>query len=135
MYRITKEFHFEAAHRLLGLPDDHPCGRLHGHSYRVEVVIECPCLDERGFCQVDYRDLDPFGEWIKLSLDHATILNAIDPLVDHAWPGQPKRHVLVGNPTAENLARYLFEKAKEVTPYATAVRVSETRKTWAEYRP
>jgi 6-pyruvoyltetrahydropterin/6-carboxytetrahydropterin synthase len=118
MYRITKLFDFSASHRLEHLPDGHPCARLHGHNYRVEVVIESPCLDDRGFCQVDYGELAPFKAFLDERLDHRHLNEAV-----------PVR------PTAENLAKYLYDRAREVTPWVTAVRVSETPKTWAEYRP
>ncbi len=39
MFSIKKRFKFEAAHRLLSMPEDHPCRSLHGHSYVVDVKI------------------------------------------------------------------------------------------------
>ena len=39
MFKISKEFYFSAAHALFGLPDDHPCTRLHGHNYVVTVHL------------------------------------------------------------------------------------------------
>jgi 6-pyruvoyltetrahydropterin/6-carboxytetrahydropterin synthase len=117
MYRITKQFDFEAAHRLDHMPDGHPCKSLHGHSYRVEVVIESPCLDDRGFCQVDYRDLDAFKRYIDEQLDHKFL-----------------NDVLTVRTTAENLARSLFDEARKLSPYVIEVGVSETAKTWARYR-
>jgi 6-pyruvoyltetrahydropterin/6-carboxytetrahydropterin synthase len=117
MFTISKRFHFSASHRLGHLPADHPCSRLHGHNYVVEVVITCPCLDDRGFCQVDYRELEPFGKILDEELDHRH-LNDVLPI----------------RPTAENLARYLHGRAKQIVPYVSAVRVGETPETWAEYR-
>ncbi len=35
--RITKEFHFEMAHTLLGY--DGPCRNIHGHSYELKVTL------------------------------------------------------------------------------------------------
>lgn len=116
MYTITKRFDFSASHRLEHLPDGHPCARLHGHNYRVEVVIESPALDDRGFCQVDYGELEPFGRYVAEALDHRH-LNDVLPV----------------RTTAENLARFLYGKAKELSPFVVAVRVSETEKTWATY--
>ncbi len=117
MYQITKRFDFSASHILNHLEAGHPCARLHGHNYTVEVVISCASLDDRGFCQVDYRDLDPFKKWIDTVLDHRH-LNDVLPI----------------RPTAENIAKYLYTEARKISPYVTAVRVSETPKTWAEYR-
>ena len=115
MYRISKQFHFSAAHRLDLLPDDHPCSRLHGHNYIVEAVRESEELDQRGFV-VDYNELEPIRTFIDENLDH---LNLND--------------VLPGATPAENIARFLYEKFKPVFPALVKMRVSESPRTWAEY--
>jgi 6-pyruvoyltetrahydropterin/6-carboxytetrahydropterin synthase len=116
MYTITKQFAFEASHQLDHLPYGHKCARLHGHSYRVEVTIKCAMLDDRGFCQVDYGELDGFKQFLDEVLDHRH-LNEVLPV----------------RTTAENIARYLFAEARKHSPYVSEVRVSETAKTWASY--
>jgi 6-pyruvoyltetrahydropterin/6-carboxytetrahydropterin synthase len=70
MFIITKEFSFEASHQIFGLPEGHQCSRMHGHSYRVEVVIKSPCLDARGFAQVDYGELAPFKAYLDAHFEH-----------------------------------------------------------------
>jgi 6-pyruvoyltetrahydropterin/6-carboxytetrahydropterin synthase len=117
MFAISKRFDFSASHVLDHLEPGHPCARMHGHNYKVEVVIESPTLDDRGFCQVDYRELDAFKAYIDDHLDHRH-LNDVLPVPT----------------TAENIARFLYGKAKELGPHVAAVRVSETDRTWAEYR-
>jgi 6-pyruvoyltetrahydropterin/6-carboxytetrahydropterin synthase len=116
-YTIAKRFDFEASHQLEGLPAWHKCGRLHGHSYQVEVELAADGLDERGFV-LDYGDLAPVADFIADRLDHRHL-----------------PEVLPIQTSAENLARWLFEQASALVPHVTAVRVRETRKTWAEYRP
>lgn len=116
MFTISKEFHFSASHQLAGLPDDHQCARLHGHNYIVVLVLEAETLNEQGFV-VDYLALGSFKSFIDETLDHRH-LNDVLPFAT----------------TAENLAKYLYEWAIERWPQVTAVRVSETPKTWAEYR-
>jgi 6-pyruvoyltetrahydropterin/6-carboxytetrahydropterin synthase len=116
MYKISKEFAFSSSHVLSHLAPDHPCARLHGHNYVVRVDIESPCLDDRGFCQVDYRELDGFKRFIDDTLDHRH-LNDVLPV----------------RTTAENIAKYLFTKAREFSPFVVAVGVSETPKTWATF--
>lgn len=118
MYRISKEFTFEAAHQLKGLPDGHQCGRMHGHSYRVIVTLESDTLNEHSFI-VDYGELSLLKIYIDLELDHQ-ILNEVLPLEQ---------------PSAENLAKYFYEVAKGNWPEVAEVAVSETQKTWATYRP
>ncbi len=117
MYTITKQFSFSASHVLNHLPDGHPCARLHGHNYAVELVLEGLELNESGFVR-DYRDLAPFKTFVDEKLDHRHLNDVVD-----------------GPTSAENLARFLYEFAHGLWPEVAAVRVSETPKTWAEYRP
>jgi 6-pyruvoyltetrahydropterin/6-carboxytetrahydropterin synthase len=116
MYTIVKEFHFSASHQLLSLPDGHPCKRLHGHNYTVQLILQSEHLNEHGFV-LDFLELKPFKRFIDEVLDHQH-LNAVLP----------------DAPTSENLARYLYTWAKNCWPQVAAVRVSETPSTWAEYR-
>lgn len=117
MYKITKEFHFSASHQLKGLPEEHPCSRLHGHNYIIKVELSSETLDEVGFT-VDYRELDSVKKFIDRELDH-----------------QHLNEVLPFNPTAENMAQYLYEIFWRMQPTVTAVEVSETPKTNARYEP
>lgn len=117
MYIITKEFHFSASHRLNGLPENHPCNRDHGHNYIIKVECSNAVLNDTGFV-IDYRELDIIKEWINDKLDHQN-LNKVLPF----------------NPTAENMAKYFYEKFKEIIWQVSAVEVSETPKTNARYEP
>lgn len=116
MFTICKQFHFSASHIIEGVPLGHPCGRLHGHNYIAELVLQAPTLNTIGFV-VDYRDLKPFQEIIAQELDHRHL-----------------NDVLPGATSAEAIAYYLYQRAKGLWPEVVAVRVSETPKTWAEYR-
>lgn len=118
MYRITKEFHFSASHQLCHLPDDHPCARLHGHNYIVEVELSAETLDDNGFV-LDYRDLAPLKRYIDDELDHRHLNDVFG-------------HNMV---TSERLAQEIFDWCHARWAQVSAVRVSETPKTWAEYRP
>lgn len=122
VYRIGKRFNFEAAHWLSGLVEGHQCGRLHGHSYTVEVVLEATELSGPGFV-VDFGELAPLKRHLDEHFDHR-VLNEVGD----------------GEPTSENLAKALFEWCSAHIPFPegaviAAVRVSETATTWAEYRP
>jgi len=116
MYTISKTFRFEASHMLVGLPDDHQCSRLHGHSYRIEVELQGDTLTEEGWVR-DYGDLDRIKGYIADALDHRH-LNSIVP-----------------QPTAEHLARYLHDMWIHWYPDMTAVSVYETASTKATYSP
>ena len=117
MYEITKDFHFSASHVLDGLPDDHPCSRLHGHNFIVRLHLADDDLDPVGFV-VDYRDLDGFKRWLDDQFDHRHLNDRVD-----------------FNPTAENMTRHLYGVAEEMGLPVAAVSWSETPKTWATYRP
>ena len=115
MYVIRKEFHFEAGHHLEGLPVEHPCSKQHGHSYTVVVELRSKTVNEIGMIK-DYRELKPIKDFLDEVFDHQ-YLNAF----------------LKFNPTAELLARYLFDKFKVKNPKLFAVEVKETLKTSARY--
>lgn len=116
-YYISKEFHFSASHILHGLPEGHQCGRLHGHNYKVIIVLGSDQLNPVGFVQ-DYGELEPIKKWIDNNFDHKHL-----------------NDVLPFNPTAENMAKHLFEVFKPQFPLLYAVEVCETPKTSAIYRP
>jgi 6-pyruvoyltetrahydropterin/6-carboxytetrahydropterin synthase len=123
MFTIAKKFGFEAMHVLKGLADGHPCMTPHGHSYHVEFQFQGQTLNEHNFL-VDYRAMDPIADWIKANLDH----NDLNKAIPQGRPGENAT-------TAENIAHYLFDMFHLQYPQLVAVRVSETEKTWAEYRP
>ena len=118
MFEISKQFAFSASHQLEGLAEDHPCARLHGHNYVVELVLRSGELDAAGFVR-DYRELDIFKSYLDEDLDH----RHLNDVLGH------------GHATAEVLAKHFFDWGHQHWPELVAVRVSETPKTWAEYRP
>ncbi|HLW09192.1 MAG TPA: 6-carboxytetrahydropterin synthase [Fermentimonas sp.] len=118
MFRISKEFSFSAAHSLFGLPDDHPCTRLHGHNYVVTVHLRSDQLNPQGFVR-DYNELKVVKDYIDNNLDHRNLNDILAPL----------------NSSAENIAKMLYDKFKFQIPELYAVGVSETPKTSAIYEP
>ncbi|MFP4019651.1 MAG: 6-pyruvoyl trahydropterin synthase family protein [Bacteroidales bacterium] len=120
MYIISKEFHFSAGHHLNGLPENHPCSRKHGHNYTVIIELRSPKLDGRGFVQ-DYNDLKGIKEFIDDIFDHRYLNDLSLPLLEQ--------------PTAENIAKTLFDIFKPHYPLLNAITVKETDKTSARYEP
>ena len=116
MYTIEKDFDFSASHQLEGLPEDHPCSRLHGHNYVVRVRLQGP-LNEVGFVR-DYRELSEFKKYLDEKCDHRHLND---------------RMPTSANPTAENLAYLFYLALRDYFPEVVAVGVSETPKTWAWY--
>ncbi len=82
---------FSAAHRLYEYQGD--CERLHGHNYRVEVVVASPSLDAMGIV-MDFREIKQLLKKVLARLDHQ-YLNDLDPFREQ-------------NPSAENIARYIY---------------------------
>ena len=117
MYTIVKEYHFSASHQLFGLSDDHPCARLHGHNYIVEVELQSDTLNAAGFVR-DYRELDALKDYIDDTFDHRHLNDVVG---DDAT-------------TAERLAKHFYDWAHAKWNEVSAVRVRETPKTSAEYR-
>jgi 6-pyruvoyltetrahydropterin/6-carboxytetrahydropterin synthase len=105
--RISKTFTFEAAHHLPNVPAGHQCGRVHGHTYRVEVVLEGD-IDPRMGWVVDYGRVSDAWRSTGGLLDH-TNLN------DHMY-----------NPTAELLADDLLHWMHAAISEVVAVTVHET---------
>lgn len=118
MYQISKRFEFSASHIIGGLPSGHPCSNLHGHNYVVEVVLQGPSLDEVGFIR-DYRELSALKTFIDETVDH----KHLNDVLGH------------DRTTAEVLAKWLYDWCKDKWDETAAVRVSETPRTWAEFRP
>lgn len=116
---ISKDFTFAASHQLDGLPADHPCSRLHGHNIVVRVELAAAGTDSVGFV-VDYRRMAPIGDWLDERFDHQHLNDRV-----------------AFNPTAEHMARYIYEYIELHHPEFPVHRVgwSETPKTWAFYDP
>lgn len=90
--RIAKTFTFDAAHHLTGLPPDHPCERMHGHTYSVDLQLVGP-VQRNGFV-LDYADIARVWKHVHELVDHR-LLNEV--------PG-------LEQPTTENLAAWIVEK-------------------------
>lgn len=110
-------FTFEAAHRLPRVPDGHRCGRVHGHTYRVELACEGEIDEETGWL-IDFGEIKAAFAPVRDRLDHQ-YLNEIDGLE---------------NPTAENLARWIWARVKPALPELAQVDVIETPNARCEYR-
>lgn len=115
--RLAKTFHFEAAHDLPTFPEGHKCRRLHGHSFRFDVIVEGEVDQAKGYL-IDFGDIKTAAEPLVEQLDHC-YLNDIQGL---------------SNPTSENLARWLWERLKPRLPPLSAIVIYETCTSRCEYR-
>jgi 6-pyruvoyltetrahydropterin/6-carboxytetrahydropterin synthase len=114
---LRKTFQFEAAHRLPQLPETHKCWRLHGHSFRVEVVVAGECDPRLGWL-MDYADISAAFQPIWQQLDHR-YLNEIGGLE---------------NPTSENVALWIWQRLRPALPLLTEIVVAETCQSECVYR-
>ncbi len=106
---IYKEFSFEAAHRLPRVPAGHKCGRLHGHSYKVQVHVSGEPGEKSGWI-MDFAEISARVSPIIKELDHY-YLNEITGLE---------------NPTSEQIAIWLWQKIKPLLPALSKIVISET---------
>jgi len=109
MMEIYKRFHIEAAHRLPNVPEGHKCARLHGHSYQVDIHVSGPLHESLGWV-MDFADLKLAFLPVFEQLDHR-YLNEI--------PG-------LENPTAENIARWIWDRLKPSLPELSRIVINET---------
>ncbi len=92
MFEISVESNFSAAHRLNNYHG--ACENLHGHNFKVEVVVRCKELDKT-YIGIDFKELKNHLKDVLSTLDHK-YLNEIDYFSNT-------------NPTSEIIAKYIFE--------------------------
>ncbi len=131
MYRVTREIEFCYGHRLLNY--EGKCRHLHGHNGRAVVVLEAPALDARGML-VDFTDIKRHVQrWIDENLDHNLLLRRDDPLLPLLQDRGERVFVMEANPTAENIARLIYEKTAEAGLPVVEVILWETENCYAAY--
>ena len=133
MFRVSREIDFCYGHRLLNY--EGKCRHLHGHNGRVVITIEAPTLDERGMV-LDFSDIKRVvSRWIDDELDHRMLLRRDDPVVPLLQGLGEPMHLLEVNPTAENIARLIFDFTVAQGFPVVEVRLWETPRCYATYCP
>jgi 6-pyruvoyltetrahydropterin/6-carboxytetrahydropterin synthase len=131
MYRVTREIAFCYGHRLLRY--DGKCQHLHGHNGRAIISLQAASLDERGML-VDFVEIkQKVQRWIDENLDHTMILCREDPILPVLREHGERVFVMDANPTAENIARLIFDHAVEAGLPVVEVVLWETEKCYAAY--
>ena len=110
-------FHLQCARRLPALPASHPCARMHGHSFRIELTVSGDLDPVLGWV-IDFAEFEAAWQPIHDALDHRT-LNDIDGL---------------DNPTSEHLARWLWQQLQPALPGLSQIKVMETHDSGCIYR-
>lgn len=106
---LAKDFRFEAAHYLPKVPEGHKCRRMHGHSFRGEVVVR-GAVDPRTGWLIDFGDLKRVMDPILARLDHY-LLNEVEGLE---------------NPTSEEIAIWMWKRLAPSLPQLYRVTIEET---------
>ncbi len=133
MFRVTREIHFCYGHRLLNY--EGKCKFLHGHNGKAVITLEADSLDSRGMV-LDFSEIKrSVSAWIDEELDHRMILHRDDPVVPLlAKQGEPV-YLMDSNPTAENIARLICERAIDRGLPVVKVELWETPHCFAAYCP
>ena len=124
MFEVSVEHTFAAGHALRNYKGK--CENVHGHNYRIQVVVRGEELDATGML-ADFVELKRLLRDICEPMDHV-FLNDLEPFK-------------IVNPSAENVAKYFYDEVtrqlKDLPPEArvTDVILWETDTSRAQYRP
>jgi 6-pyruvoyltetrahydropterin/6-carboxytetrahydropterin synthase len=132
MFQVTRELRFCYGHRLLEY--DGKCRHLHGHNGRAVITLQAAHLDALGMV-MDFSKIKRIvGGWIDSHLDHRMILRKDDPALPELRRLNEPVHVVDVNPTAENLAKMIYDYAISQGFPVTEVILWETEEAFATYR-
>ena len=133
MYTVTKELYFCYGHRLMN--HGGKCRHLHGHSVKASITIEAPQLNDDGMV-CDFAEIRDAAEtYINQELDHNLLLHQDDPLIPALKAGGERFRALSEHPTAEVLAKEIYEAVKKSGLNIREVTLWETASSYATYRP
>ena len=131
-FMVMKMVDFCYGHRLLNY--NGKCKNLHGHNGQIEIYIGSGSLDELGMV-VDFTEIKPVVKcWVDENLDHRLLLCCKDPLVPLLQQMGEPIYLMDENPTAENIARHIYQEVKRQKFNVTEVRLWESSSSFASYR-
>ena len=114
---VYKKFNIESARSLPNLPAEHPCSRIHGHSFEIILKVSGELNEKTGFI-IDFQEIkDSF--------------NPIRRLLDHAYLNDIKG---LENPTSENMCKYIWGEIKSEIPGLVEIEIKETHSTGCIYK-
>lgn len=131
MYKVTKEIHFCYGHRLIDY--EGKCAHPHGHNGKIEIELGADHLDKRGMVY-DFGDIkEMIQKWVDRELDHKMILKKGDALVKILKELKEPCFEMDENPTAESLAKLVFDYGKSKGMPILQVTFWETQSSSATY--
>ncbi len=133
MYQVSKSVSFCYGHRLLNYTGK--CQHLHGHNARAVITLESKVLDERGMVE-DFSEVKRLvWSWLDEEIDHTLLLHRDDPVLPVLQSAGERVMVTDENPTAEVIARMIYEFVAGKGYPVTGVTLWETETSFARYRP
>ena len=131
MHSVTKTIDFCYGHRLLNYEGQ--CKYLHGHNGKLEIDVESKILDDKGMV-IDFTVIkETVKTWIDSKMDHRMILSREDPLIPVLEEAGQLIYVMEENPTAENIAKLVFNHVKSKGIDVKEIRLWETPTSYASY--
>ena len=131
MFRVTREINFCYGHRLLDY--EGKCRFLHGHNGRAVIALESASLDRLGMV-LDFSEIkEVVSRWIDDNLDHRMILSRNDPVVPVLRDLGEPMYLIDANPTAENIAKLIFDYTASQGYPIVETRLWETPNCFATY--
>lgn len=115
-FELKQHFQIESARYLPLLEKNHPCSRMHGHSFKIVLTLVGDLLPHAGWV-MDYNEIQTAMKPLLSQLDHR-VLNEI--------PG-------LENPTSELLAKWIYDHARKELPPLVRVTIAETPATECSY--
>jgi 6-pyruvoyltetrahydropterin/6-carboxytetrahydropterin synthase len=131
VYRVTREIHFCYGHRLLDY--DGKCRHLHGHNGRAVITLQAEEVDGVGMVVDFARIKEVVSTWIDATLDHKMLLHKDDPVLAYLRQQGEPIFAMDVNPTAENIARLIFDFTAAQGFPVVEVRLWETEHCFASY--
>jgi 6-pyruvoyltetrahydropterin/6-carboxytetrahydropterin synthase len=130
-FRVTREIEFCYGHRLLNY--EGKCRHLHGHNGRAVITLLGSELGPSGML-VDFGEIKrKVQRWIDDHLDHNLLLCRDDPLLPLLREQGERVFEMDCNPTAENIARLIYEQARQAGLPVVEVVLWETEHCFATY--
>lgn len=117
MMKIFRSYIFHAARFIPTLKEEHPCSKMHGHTFNIIVEIEGEIDENTGFV-MDFYDID--------KVVNLKILKVIDHKILNEVPG-------LENPSSEYLSIWIWNKLIDDLPLLSKVTISEEHGTGMEY--
>ena len=114
---VYKTFAVEAARSLPNLSENHPCKKIHGHSFKITITVTGEINGHTGFV-MDFADID-------------SAFSPIHEIIDHAYLNDIKG---LDNPSSENLCRWIWPKLKNSLVGLKKIEIKETESTGCIYK-